>query len=372
MRMSGLRAGIELIVSASLSWGVVLLLAVLAVTAWGVSPAPRVHAQIGLVGAEDISTPVATGVPLPTPTSTPPGTAETETTVITGTTDTDSSFYGHDLPDTNYTVREGDTLWTVALEMGVDLDVMPCIVGPYYRQDIPLVIGDVLASPAGELICHVVSEGDTISSIALEHGVDPESIVNDGWNQFRPGSSVDSPLEPGRYVRMLIKSAVAPSQGFFAYMLGRPIDQPPMMALARGGPVQAQVDPLVPLDWPYGSGFFEWPSPGWITQGYRNDHRALDIAAPLGTPVIAADRGVVIRSGWNSQGYGLFVVIDHNIDYVTLYSHLQDVEVAVGDVVAKGQVLGTVGSSGNSTGPHLHFEVRDFGSRINPLEVLLR
>ena len=87
---------------------------------------------------------------------------------------------------------------------------------------------------------------------------------------------------------------------------------------------------------------------------------------------MAADRGVVVRAGWNNQGYGMFVVIDHNIDYVTLYSHLQDVYVDVGDVVAQGQVIGTVGSTGNSTGPHLHFELRDFGARINPLEALLR
>ena len=66
------------------------------------------------------------------------------------------------------------------------------------------------------------------------------------------------------------------------------------------------------------------------------------------------------------------MVIDHNIDYVTLYSHLQEIYVQVGAIVAQGQVIGAVGSTGNSTGPHLHFEVRDFGARINPLEVLLR
>ncbi len=162
------------------------------------------------------------------------------------------------------------------------------------------------------------------------------------------------------------------SQGLLTYMLERPIVEPPILALARGGPVRAESELLIPEDWPYGTGDFEWPSPGWLTQAYRNDHRAVDIAAPLGTVVTAADRGVVIRSGWNNQGYGMFVIIDHNIDYVTLYSHLDEIFVAEGQVVAKGDPLGTVGSTGNSTGPHLHFEVRDFGSRINPLEVLVR
>ena len=129
---------------------------------------------------------------------------------------------------------------------------------------------------------------------------------------------------------------------------------------------------MLPADWPYGSGHFEWPLAGWLTQGYRYDHRAIDVAAPLGTQVLAADRDVVTRSGWNKQGYGLFVVIDHNIDYVTLYAHLSQLLVKQGDVVAQGDVVGLVGSTGNSTGPHLHFEIRDFGRLINPLELLGR
>ena len=111
---------------------------------------------------------------------------------------------------------------------------------------------------------------------------------------------------------------------------------------------------------------------GWLSQPYRDDHRAVDIAAVAGTFVTAADRGVVVRAGWNDQGYGLFVVIDHNIDYVTLYSHLSEVFVSEGEVVAQGQVIGTVGSTGNSTGPHLHFEIRDFGRRTNPIGLLVR
>ena len=109
---------------------------------------------------------------------------------------------------------------------------------------------------------------------------------------------------------------------------------------------------------------------GWLSQGYRYDHRAIDIAAVQGTPVTAADRGVVVRAGWNDQGYGRFVVIDHQIDYVTLYAHLDRILVHEGEIVGQGQVIGTVGSTGNSTGPHLHFEIRDFGRLTNPLELL--
>jgi murein DD-endopeptidase MepM/ murein hydrolase activator NlpD len=78
----------------------------------------------------------------------------------------------------------------------------------------------------------------------------------------------------------------------------------------------------------------------------------------------------VLRAGWNNQGYGYFVILDHQIDYLTLYAHLDRVLVSEGEVVGKGQVIGTVGTTGNSTGPHLHFEIRDFGRLINPLEIL--
>jgi murein DD-endopeptidase MepM/ murein hydrolase activator NlpD len=173
-------------------------------------------------------------------------------------------------------------------------------------------------------------------------------------------------------------------------MLHQPVDTSPFAVLAVGGPFAEHIQQTrqlanrsvraadqagavsgpLPANWPFGSGNFTWPLAGWLTQGYRYDHRALDIAAPSGTPVAAADRGVVLRAGWNSQGYGLFVIIDHNIDYVTLYAHLSELFVTKGQVVAQGDLIGTVGSSGNSTGPHLHFEIRDFGRLTNPLELL--
>jgi murein DD-endopeptidase MepM/ murein hydrolase activator NlpD len=161
--------------------------------------------------------------------------------------------------------------------------------------------------------------------------------------------------------------------GFLAYMLDQPLTVSPMTAYAIGGPRAKNPTMIgpVPKDWPYGSGNFMWPVFGWMSQGYREDHRAIDIAASPGTFVTAADRGVVMRSGWNDQGYGMFVVIDHNIDYITLYAHLTEVLVKEGDIVSQGQIIGTIGSTGNSTGPHLHFEIRDFGRRANPLDFLV-
>jgi murein DD-endopeptidase MepM/ murein hydrolase activator NlpD len=165
----------------------------------------------------------------------------------------------------------------------------------------------------------------------------------------------------------------APS-AFLPLMLSLPVNTSPFAAFSLRQPAPRSSGPVgpFPADWPYGSGSFTWPVYGWISQSYRYDHRAVDIAANLGTPVTAADRGVVIRAGWNDQGYGQFVIIDHNIDYLTLYAHLEQIFVSEGQIVGQGQLLGLVGSTGNSTGPHLHFEIRDFGQRVNPLEVLTR
>lgn len=300
-----------------------------------------------------------------------------------------------------YVVKAGDTLWRVALEVGLDLALMPCTVASDFSPAQPLVIGNTLSLLPPNQWCHEVAMGDTLATIAAQYRIMPDQIYELPWNQLQ-GTPVGAVvLVPGHYLRIpLSPMPVAPSTtallppadstSFLTWMLHQPVDTSPFTVLAVGGPFAEQMQkrqplganngralrPLgqpgaVPANWPYGSGVFTWPLSGWLTQGYRYDHRALDIAAPTGTLVTAADRGVVIRAGWNNQGYGLFVIIDHNIDYVTLYAHLGELLVKEGQVIAQGDVIGKVGSTGNSTGPHLHFEIRDFGRLTNPLELLV-
>jgi murein DD-endopeptidase MepM/ murein hydrolase activator NlpD len=116
-----------------------------------------------------------------------------------------------------------------------------------------------------------------------------------------------------------------------------------------------------------GPGAFVWPVEGEITQGYSAQHHALDIAAEAGTPVLAATDGVVVAAQWDSEGYGNIVLIDHGGELRALYSHLLDYQVEVGDEVTAGQQIGTVGNTGQSTGPHLHFELRQ---HLDPLPLL--
>jgi murein DD-endopeptidase MepM/ murein hydrolase activator NlpD len=95
-------------------------------------------------------------------------------------------------------------------------------------------------------------------------------------------------------------------------------------------------------------------------------HRGLDIAAPIGTPIYASDGGTVISAGWNSGGYGQLIEIDHKNGYTTRYAHLNKISVKVGQEVPQGFRIGDMGTTGRSTGPHLHFEIRKGGGAVDP------
>ncbi|HET6379584.1 MAG TPA: peptidoglycan DD-metalloendopeptidase family protein [candidate division Zixibacteria bacterium] len=139
-----------------------------------------------------------------------------------------------------------------------------------------------------------------------------------------------------------------------------PTPEPRVVAAARR--------PAAPV---IGSGSLAWPvAGGSISQYYNAGHRALDIAAPSGTAVSAADAGVVTFAGWRNNGGGYVVIIDHGNGIVTAYNHLSAISVGVGRAVARGERIAAIGCTGICTGPHLHFEVFVGGVAVNPLRYL--
>jgi len=142
--------------------------------------------------------------------------------------------------------------------------------------------------------------------------------------------------------------------------------------LARVAILSAGIDRI-------GQGYV-WPLQGRISSAYgwrsisvagNQFHGGIDVAAPTGTPVAAARGGVVVRAGWIGA-YGFLVAVDHGDGWETRYAHLSRIDVAPGQRVAQGSVVGLVGSTGASTGPHLHFEIRHQGRALDPLTYLPR
>lgn len=120
-----------------------------------------------------------------------------------------------------------------------------------------------------------------------------------------------------------------------------------------------------------------WPTDGIITTYFGEvgplsprGHSGLDIAAHMGTPILAADDGEVLKAYWNDDGYGGLIIIGHPSGYETWYAHLSKFEVSKGDEVKRGEEIARMGSTGMSTGPHLHLEVRQDGQIVDPLEFL--
>ena len=167
--------------------------------------------------------------------------------------------------------------------------------------------------------------------------------------------------------------AAAPTQG---------ANYNPMLQIPIGQLVSPELPPLAPADSylpdsPARFNGYIWPAEGILTSGYGarwgRMHRGIDIAAPVGTPIVAAAPGVVITAGWNDGGYGNLVEIQHPDGSVTLYAHNDRVLVREGQEVAQGEQVSEMGSTGFSTGPHLHFEIHPTGrGAVNPIAMLPR
>jgi murein DD-endopeptidase MepM/ murein hydrolase activator NlpD len=267
-----------------------------------------------------------------------------------------------------YVLQEGDNLTDLAVDLGRDVATMACVTPSGTYPLSMLRPGQEVVIPAPEYLCHTVLPDETVASIAARYQVDPDVLTALPWNEL---NGADAALQPGR--RLLIFGGVRPEVVRPAAAAPTPQPTPTLAPTAAPTPpaqqTTAAVAPTAEI-WPFGDGQFIWPVQGEISQDYHARHRGLDIATAFGREVVAADNGVVVKAGWSDAGYGLRVVIDHNIDYITLYAHLSEIYVEEGQVIEKGQVIGRIGSTGNSTGPHLHFELRDFGYLIDPLRLL--
>jgi murein DD-endopeptidase MepM/ murein hydrolase activator NlpD len=237
----------------------------------------------------------------------------------------------------SYTVQKGDTLSSLGVKFGVSIDTIK------WANDISgdnLTIGDNLKIPPVTGIVHTVKDGETVFTIAKKYKTDAQKIVNFPFNDFTDNDT-------------------------FAINVGQNLIVPD--GVIEAAPAIIYQAPPVYVG---GSGQFMWPTNGVITQYPIWYHMALDIANPSQPPVMAADEGTVVLVKYLNYDYGHHVMIDHGNGFATLYGHMTEIYVSQGQHVSRGQVIGKMGSTGRSTGTHLHFEIRRNGATQNPMSYL--
>jgi murein DD-endopeptidase MepM/ murein hydrolase activator NlpD len=236
-------------------------------------------------------------------------------------------------------VQPGDNVSTISQQFGVSVETILWNNGSLEDNPDYLDLGDVLTILPVSGVYHTVVEGDTLESIAEQYKAQVEDMISYEGNYMQ---------EP--YTVTVGHKVIVPG-GRKPYKVRH--------VVAWSGPI--------PEGAKRGTGIFGWPMTGWISQRYHEYHPAADIAGSEGTSIKAADSGYVAVVGRNDTGYGRYVLIDHGNGFQTLYAHLSVLFVEVGQSVGKGQTIGLCGSTGKSTGPHVHFEIKLNGVRRNPL-----
>lgn len=249
---------------------------------------------------------------------------------LENTVDSQPAASPSDAPMAAYQAKRGDTVLTIAAQAGISPDTLTQVnqlsgqtVRPGERLLVPPVDGTLVP----------IDPNQSLELLAQTFRVDPELL------RRLNGISTNGKLPRQLFVPSVQTDAIVP-------------------ATTSSDPAAARERVVR----------FIWPTQGVITQYFWQQHPGLDIANATGTPEMAADGGKVIWAGWGD--YGIYVELDHGNGFQTIYAHMSQVLVSVGQTVVKGQLLGLMGATGRATGPHLHFEIRFRGVPQNPLELL--
>lgn len=246
----------------------------------------------------------------------------------------------------SYKVEQGDSLFSIGSKFKVSVDALKYVNN--LNDGSVLRVGQDVAIPPASGLIHKVEAGDSLGSIAQKYSVPSQAIAD--FNYL---------LEPSKLAlgtELVIPDAKIP--------------QPVVIDL-----------PIVPSTFGQGEsdagakkGWCMWPTGARIiTQNFSWYHNGLDIGASWGgamPPIYACAGGVVTRAGWDPYGLGLHIKVDHGNGYETIYGHMSKLDVSYGDKVKKGEVMGLLGSTGRSTGPHVHFIIRYKGTPQDPLKYI--
>jgi len=242
-----------------------------------------------------------------------------------------------------YTVGSGDTLFTIGNKFKVSIDALKYINGLIDTS--VLSVGQEITVPPISGLIHTVKSGDTLSSIAKKYSVAPQAVADFNYilDTSRLALGTELVIPGGKVPEIPAPIIYVPSQ------------------VSTGAEFVASPN----------KSYCVWPTTvRIISQYYTWYHNGVDIAVGAGRampPLLSCTNGVVTRAGWDPFGLGLHVSIDHGNGYETLYGHMSRIDVSFGESVSRGETIGLMGSTGRSTGPHVHFMVKYNGVPQNPL-----
>ena len=283
---------------------------------------------------------------------------------------------GHTQEILEYELQEGDNIWDIAMKYGTTMEHI-LEINPQIEDETKMQIGEVIKLEVPEPILSIVTVTETtfkelipaeIQYVWFSHLYEGDTRIYQEGNDGLKEVTVDVTKVNGKEVsRMAINENVLKEAKIKVIAYGtkeKPVEKETSSSTNSSSGASASVSSS--------SGRFMHPlnGKGRLSSTYGSRwgtfHYGIDLAASAGTPIYAAAKGEVIYSGFNSGGYGKLIIIDHGNGYQTYYAHCSSLYVNVGDYVSKGQNIAGVGSTGNSTGNHLHWEVRMDGTPVNP------
>ena len=275
-----------------------------------------------------------------------------------------SSAGGSRYEFTLYEVVSGDTIWGIAESFGLTPETLLWTNFDTLRDN-PAAIypGQVLNIPPLDGVLHTWYEGDGLTAVSTFFGLAPQDIIEWPGNNLSMetiGDFVNPNIEPG--TKIFAPGGTRPFQDWTTALFGR--EETAESAIwGEGKCAPTNLGPV-------GNGTYIWPTIKHGVIGYEFspevNHWGVDLGGGMDSPIYAVDHGVVVYSGWNDWGYGNVIVIDQGNEIQTVYAHLNSFVSGCGDFVYQGDVIGYMGSTGASSGPHLHFEIRSGSSRMNP------
>ncbi len=260
---------------------------------------------------------------------------------------------------TTYQVMKGDSVFAIAKQFNIKPEsILYSNKNTLHDNPQNLTPGMTLEIPPVDGLIYTWKDGDTIDSVAKEFKAKPEDILN--W----PGNDIDltnPQIKPGTVI--MIPGGQRELISWLEFVPTYQRGNGTATSELGGGSCPNLA----------GSPPYLWPTNGPHTisgNDFSPTHLGIDITAFEGTPVLASGAGVVVYAGWSQYGYGNVIEIDHGGGWATVYAHLSQFNVKVCDYVSAGQVIALSGSTGNSTGPHLHFEVRKNGTAVDPWQIV--